>query len=78
MAFPTKGFVEVAIESGPDWNLNPEPPNSFQTLQPTKLSGHVFNSHSEPTLRSQSNFIVCSASGFISTMAFVSRHVYFN
>ena len=42
------------------------------------LSGHEFNSHSEPTLYSYSNFIVCSVSHFISANAFVSRHVYFN
>ena len=39
---------------------------------------HEFNSHSEPTLYSYSNFIVCSVSHFISAIAFVSRHVCFN
>ena len=35
-------------------------------------------SDSEPPLYSYSNFIVCSVSYFISAVAFVSRHVYFN
>ena len=52
MVFITEGFFEVAIESWPEWNLNPRPVNSVQTLQPTELSGHEFNSHSEPTLYS--------------------------
>ena len=62
MVFTTEGFFEVAIESWPDWDSNPRP----------------LNSHSEPTLYSYSNFIVCSVSHFISAIAFVSRHVYFN
>ena len=32
----------------------------------------------EPVLYSYSNFIVCSVPNFISTIAFVSCHVYFN
>ena len=43
-----------------------EPVNSVQTLQATELSGHEFNSHSQPTLYSYSNFIVCSVWHFIS------------
>ena len=42
----------------------------------TNLSGHEFNSHSEPTLYNYSNFIVCSMSGFIWTIAVTSPHVY--
>ena len=42
------------------------------------ISGHEFNSHSEPTLYSYSNFMVCSVSHFISAIAFVSRYVCFN
>ena len=76
LLFTAEGFFEVAIESWPEWDLNPRPLNSVQT--PTELAGHAFNSHSEPTLYSYSNFIVCSVSGFISAIAFVSRHVYFN
>ena len=30
--FNTEGFSEVAIESWPAWNLNPQPLNSVQTL----------------------------------------------
>ena len=78
MVFITEGFFEVAIESWPEWDLNPRPLNSVQMLQPTELSGHELNSHSEATLYSYSNFIVCSVSHFISAIAFVSRHVCFH
>ena len=73
----TEVLFEVAIESWPEWNLNPLPLNSVKTLLTTKLLGHEFNSHSEPTLCSYSNFKVCSVSDFISAIAFVNRHVYF-
>ena len=45
--------------------LYPQPLNSIQMLKPTELSGHEFNSHSEPTLYNYSNFIICSVSDFI-------------
>ena len=32
MLFTTEGFFEVAIESWPDWDLNPRPLNSDPTL----------------------------------------------
>ena len=32
MLFTTEGFFEVAIESWPEWDLNPQPMNSDQTL----------------------------------------------
>ena len=32
IAFTTGGFSEVAIESWPEWNLNPRPLNSVQAL----------------------------------------------
>ena len=32
MVFITEGFLEVAIESWPEWDLNPQPLNSVQTL----------------------------------------------
>ena len=32
MVFTTEGFFEVAIESWPEWDLNPQPLNSVQTL----------------------------------------------
>ena len=51
--------------------------NSVQMLWPTELSGHKFNSHSEPTLYSYPNFIVCSVSGFMSAIAFISRQIPF-
>ena len=78
MVFTTEGFFEVAIESWSEWDLNLQPLNSVQTLYPTELSSHELNSHSQPTLYSYSNFIICSVSHFISANAFVSRHVYFN
>ena len=46
MAFTTEGFLEVAIESWREWDLNPRPLNSAQPLEPAELSGHEFNSHS--------------------------------
>ena len=78
MVFITQAFFEVATESWPEWDLNQGPLNSVQTLSPTEVSGHEFNSHSERTLYSYSNFIVCSVSHFISAIAFVSHHVCFN
>ena len=32
MVFIIEGFLDVAIESCPGWDLNPRPLNSFQTL----------------------------------------------
>ena len=32
MVFTTKGFFEVAMESCPEWDLNPQPLNSVQML----------------------------------------------
>ena len=32
MVFTTDGFFEVGIESLPEWDLNPRPQNSVQTL----------------------------------------------
>ena len=32
MIFTTEGFFEVAIESWHEWDLNPRPVNSIQTL----------------------------------------------
>ena len=32
MVFITEGFLEAAIESRPEWDLNPRPLNSVQTL----------------------------------------------
>ena len=78
MVFTTEGFFEVAKESWPEWDLNPRPPNSVQTLYPTVLSGHEFDQHLEPTLYNYSNFIVYSVSSFILAIAFISRYVCFN
>ena len=74
MVFTTEGF----FERWPEWDLNPRSMNFVQTLWPTELSGHEFNSHSELTLYSYSNFIVCSVSHFILAIAFISRHVCFH
>ena len=32
MVFTTEEFLEVATESWPEWDLNPRPLNSVQTL----------------------------------------------
>ena len=40
MLFTTEVFLEVAIESWSEWDLNPQPVNFVQTLKPTELSGH--------------------------------------
>ena len=32
MVFTTEGFFELAIGSWPEWDLNPRPMNSVQTL----------------------------------------------
>ena len=32
MVFTTEGFLEVSIQSWPEWDLNPRPLNSIQTL----------------------------------------------
>ena len=32
MVFTTEGLFEVAIESWPEWELNPQPLNSVQML----------------------------------------------
>ena len=32
MVFTTEGFLEVAIESWPEWDLNPRPLNSVQNI----------------------------------------------
>ena len=32
MVFTTEGLFEVAIESSPEWDLNPQPLNSVQML----------------------------------------------
>ena len=76
MVFTTEGFFKVAIENWPEWDLNPRPLNSTQTLWANGLSGHEFNSHSKPTFCSYSNFIVFSVSHVISATAFVSHQVY--
>ena len=32
MVFTTEGFFKIAVESWPEWDLNPRPLNSAQTL----------------------------------------------
>ena len=36
MVFINEGFFEVAIESWPEWDLNPRPLDSVQTLYLTE------------------------------------------
>ena len=35
MVFITDGFFDVAIESWPEWDLNPDPLNSVHSLKKT-------------------------------------------
>ena len=37
MVFTTEGFLEVAIESGPEWNLNPRPLDKRETKKNYKI-----------------------------------------
>ena len=39
MVFTTEGLLAVAIENWPEWDLNPRPLNSVQTLEPTEGEG---------------------------------------
>ena len=48
MVFTNERFLDVTIESWPEWDLKQQPLNSVQTLKPSELPGHQFNSHSEP------------------------------
>ena len=41
MVFITEGFFEVAIESWPEWDLNPQPLNSVQLCTATPISSFV-------------------------------------
>ena len=43
MVFITEGFLEVAIESWPEWDLNPRPMNSIQNLVAIKLRVLIVN-----------------------------------
>ena len=54
MIFTTEGFLEVVIESWPEWDLIAKPLNSIQMLQSTDL-GYDFNLQSEKTMHSYSN-----------------------
>ena len=77
MVFINEGLFEVAIESWPEWDLNTRLLNSVQSLQPTELSGHEFNSHSEPTLYSYSNFIELFVSNIYSFFVIFNSNVFF-
>ena len=46
IVFTTEGLFEVATESWNEWDSNPRPLNSVQTLEPIEPSSHEFNSHS--------------------------------
>ena len=49
MVFTTERLLKVAVESSREWDLNPRPLDSAQTLLTTELSDHEFNLLSEPT-----------------------------
>ena len=51
---------------------------AFKAIITEFCSDALTDFHSEPILYSYFNFIVCSVSDFISVIAFVSGHVYFN
>ena len=38
MVFTNEEFLEIAIKSWSEWDLNPQPLNSVQTLKPAELS----------------------------------------
>ena len=40
MVFTTEKFLEGDTKSWAEWDLNPQPLNSLQTLKLTELSGH--------------------------------------
>ena len=62
--FTTEGFFEVAIESWPEWDLNPQPLNSVQML--SQLSYQAMNStHTQSQL--------CTATPILS---FVQCHMF--
>ena len=45
MVFTNEGFLEVAIESYPEWDLNPQQLNSVLMLLLTELLGLDYISH---------------------------------
>ena len=78
MVFTTDEFSEVAVESWPEWDLNPRPLNSVQTSY--RLSYQAMNSTLTQsqlcTATPISLFVQCHIS--FRLFALVSRHVYFN
>ena len=42
MVFTTEGFLEVAIESWPEWDLNPRPLNSVQIYICIYIYIHIY------------------------------------
>ena len=75
MTFTTERYLEVAIKSWLEWNLNSRTLESVQKFQPTNLSCHEFNSHTMPNLCRYSNFMFFSVSYFVSAIAFVSLFI---
>ena len=78
MIFTTDRFLKVAIESLPEWNLNPGPMNLVQTVLPTELSDHVFNSHLEPILYNYSKLIFRSVFTIPFGHSLAGCHIWFN
>ena len=48
MVFTTEEFLEVATEIWSEWDLNPWPLNSVQTLKLTELWGHYIYGERTP------------------------------
>ena len=67
MVFITDRFFEVAIESWPEWDLNPEPLNSIQAM--SSICTHRQLSTATPT----SSFVQCHISFWL---FIVSHHIY--
>ena len=67
MAFITDRFFEVAIESWPEWDLNPEPPNSIQTMSSTCTQSQL------STATPISSFVQCHISFWL---FIVLHHIY--
>ena len=76
MVFTTEIFLEVAIESWPEWNLNSRPPDFVQTLlnaTPISFSFSVRNEESE--CRNVMKNMVCSFYPVISAYIYYVTYI---
>ena len=66
--FTTEGFFEVSIECWCDWDLNPRPLNSAQTLSPTYIclsNNDICLSNIFPVETGPLNYILFPGLGFV-------------